>query len=188
MTVEALAVRVIEACEAEGVDHMLTGAFATSLYGIPRSTKDVDVVLSMSGVNPAGRVARRLAAEVEFDSQIQFDTLTWSRRLVGTARQPPPLKVGLFELFDDEFVQEQFRRRRQIRSEPLMRTAWLPTPEDVIIQKLRWGRSKDLDDARDVLAVQGPESLDMSYIMKWCAAHGTTEHLQKALSEIPPLG
>ncbi len=28
---------------------MLTGAFAHGLYGIPRSTKDVDVVLSQAG-------------------------------------------------------------------------------------------------------------------------------------------
>lgn len=43
MTVEALAAAVVAACEAEGVEHMITGAFAYSLYGIPRSTKDVDV-------------------------------------------------------------------------------------------------------------------------------------------------
>lgn len=187
MTIEALAVLVIEACEAEAVDHMLTGAFATSIYGIPRSTKDVDVVLSITGPNPVERVAKRLEPEVQFDSQIQFDTLTWGRRLVGSARRPPPFKVELFELFDDDFVLEQFRRRRQIHSAQLGRTTWLPTPEDLIVQKLRWGRSKDIDDARDVLAVQGTDSLDMVYIETWSAAHGTTERLQKALSEIPPL-
>jgi hypothetical protein len=46
----------------------------------------------------------------------------------------------------------------------LGRTTWLPTAEDVVVQKLRWGRPKDLEDARDVLAVQGTESLDMAYI------------------------
>lgn len=28
---------------------------------------------------------------------------------------------------------------------------------------------------------------DMDYIGKWCALHGTTERLEKALSEIPPM-
>lgn len=41
MKVEELATAVVDACEAKGVEHMLTGAFATSVYGIPRSTKDV---------------------------------------------------------------------------------------------------------------------------------------------------
>ena len=49
MTVEALAAAVIAACEAEGVEHMLTGAFAYSLHGLPRSIKDAAVVLSLAG-------------------------------------------------------------------------------------------------------------------------------------------
>ncbi len=186
MKIEELAVLVIEACEAEGVDHMLTGAFATSHYGIPRSTKDVDVVIGLSGPDGSLRVAKRLEAHVAFDPQVQFDTLTRGRRLVGSARQPPPFKVELFELFDDPFVTEQFKRRRRIFPAQLNRPTWLPAVEDVVVQKLRWGRAKDLEDARDVLAVQGTESLDMAYIEHWCDLHGTRERLRRALAEIPP--
>lgn len=187
MTVEELAAAVVDACALEAVDHMVTGAFATSVYGIPRSTKDVDVVLSLKSGDAISRVATTLASVVEFDPQIQFDTLTWGRRLVGVTRQSPPLKVELFELFDDPFVLSQFARKRQLFSKQINRSTWLPTPEDVVVQKLRWGRSKDLDDARDVLAVQGTESLDMAYIESWCAQHGTTDRLKSALAGIPPL-
>jgi len=58
---------------------------------------------------------------------------------------------------------------------------------DIITQKIRWGRSKDLDDARDVLAVQGPETLDMTYIRNWCSIHGTTRRLETILASLPPL-
>jgi len=187
MTVEQLAAMVIAACEQEGVEHMLTGAFAHGLYGIPRSTKDVDVVLSLIGANPFQRVTQRLSEIVEFEQQIQFDTLTWGKRQVGQSISNPPFKVELFELFDDPFVQAQFQRKRKMFSVQLQRDAWLPTPEDVVVQKLRWGRNKDLDDARDVLAVQGPETLDMTYIRNWCGIHGTLERLETALDGIPPL-
>ena len=50
MKVETLAIAVIEACEAEGVAHMVTGAFAYNFYGIPRSTKDVDIVIDVLAV------------------------------------------------------------------------------------------------------------------------------------------
>ena len=83
MTVEALAALVIDACEAESVEHMVTGAFAVSFYGIPRSTKDVDVVVSMAGASAIDRIVTCLAHVVKFDPQIQFDTLTWGKRLVG---------------------------------------------------------------------------------------------------------
>ncbi len=187
MTVEELAAAVLDACDAEGVEHLVVGAFAVSAYGIPRSTKDVAVLLSVTAAEPLRRVVARLGPIVEFDSQIQFDTLTWGKRQVGVTRETPPLKVELFELFDDPFVLSQFARKRQRFSEQIRRTAWLPTPEDVVVQKLRWGRNKDLDDARDVLAVQGPETLDMAYIEKWCGQHGTTERLRAALAGIPPL-
>lgn len=75
------------------------------------------------------------------------------------------------ELFDDPFVLEQFSRRKRIFSASIGRETWLPTPEDVIVQKLRWGRNKDLDDARDILAVQGPETLDMGYVESCCTRH-----------------
>jgi hypothetical protein len=57
----------------------------------------------------------------------------------------------------------------------------------VVVQKLRWDRNKDLDDVRDVLAVQGPETLDMAYVEGWCAEHGTLDRLKAALDGIPPL-
>ncbi len=187
MTVEALAAAVVAACEAEGIEHMVTGAFAYGYYGIPRSTKDVDVVLSLAGGEPIRRVVARLDSLVEFEPQVQFDTLTWGKRQVGTTRGSPHFKVELFELFDDPFVLEQFARKRRLFSPQLGCATWLPTPEDVIVQKLRWGRSKDLDDARDVLAVQGPETLDMAYVSAWCARHGTTARLEAALAGIPPM-
>jgi hypothetical protein len=187
MTVEQLAAAVVEACDAEGVEHLVTGAFAVSAYGIPRSTKDVDILLSVAVGDPIRRLVVRLEPVVEFDRQVQFDTLTWGKRLVGVTRESPPLKVELFEVFDDPFVLSQFARKRKNFSEQIGRITWLPTPEDVVVQKLRWGRNKDLDDARDVLAVQGPETLDMAYVEKWCAEHGTTERLRTALAGIPPL-
>ena len=187
MTVEALAAAVLDACDAAGSQYLITGAFAVSFYGIPRSTKDVDVLISLMGGDPIQRVVSRLGSMVDFDAQVQFDTLTWGKRLVGVHRGSPPLKVELFELFNDPFVLSQFARKRQRFSAQIGRATWLPTPEDVVVQKLRWGRNKDLDDARDVLAVQGPETLDMAYIEKWCGQHGTMERLQTALAGIPPL-
>ena len=187
MTLEALAIRVIEAAESAGVEFMAVGALAAGAYGVPRSTRDVDLLVSVKLDGGVAAMIARLDPVAQFDAQVVFDTLTWGRRHVGQSRSAPPFKVELFEMFDDPFVQSEFARRQQVFVPVLGRATWLPTPEDVIVQKLRWGRPKDLDDARDVLAVQGPESLDMAYIEKWCVQHGTRERLQVALADIPPL-
>lgn len=187
MTLETLAIKVVEATEAAGVDFMVVGAIAAGAYGVPRSTKDVDLLVAVNVTGGVAAVIKSLAPLVEFDPQVVFDTLTWGRRQVGQSRSTPPFKVELFEVFEDAFVQEEFRRRQQVFVPMLGRSTWLPTPEDVIVQKLRWGRSKDLDDARDVLAVQGPETLDMAYVTAWCARHGTAARLEAALAGIPPM-
>lgn len=48
MNVNPTASAVIDACEKVKADHMVTGAFAFNCYGIPRSTKDFDLVVDVS--------------------------------------------------------------------------------------------------------------------------------------------
>jgi len=178
---------VIEALEAEGIPYMLVGALSSSVFGIPRATKDVDIVLQLPTREPLRRLEARLAEVVVFDPQVSFETLTGSVRHILTAKTRPPFIVELFELGSDPFVIERFSRRRAAWSGQLKRQVFLPTAEDVIVQKLRWGRPKDMEDAKDVLAVQTPAKLEMDYIAKWSEIHQTSRQLNAILSEIEPL-
>ena len=56
MTLEALAVKVIEAAESAGVDFMAVGAMAAGAYGVPRSTRDVDLL----GFGAADEISYRI--------------------------------------------------------------------------------------------------------------------------------
>jgi hypothetical protein len=187
ITVEYLANLTISACEAAHVPYMLTGALAYNYYAIPRSTKDVDIVVSLSDPGVMTKIMRLMEPEIIFSPQVQFDTITWGKRHIGRPPTDSGLSVELFELFEDPFVTTQFQRRKSFLSKALEREIWLPTAEDIITQKIRWGRTKDLDDARDVLAVQGPETLEMDYIQNWCSLHGTTQRLKTILASLPPM-
>ncbi len=46
MKAEEIVRRVFEACDAVGIPYVLVGSFASNVYGIARSTKDADFVLS----------------------------------------------------------------------------------------------------------------------------------------------
>ena len=56
--------------------------------------------------------------------------------------------------------------------------------------KLRWGilarRSKDLDDVRNVIAVQA-DRIDWDYVHRWCEQHGTRALLDEIRASIPPI-
>jgi hypothetical protein len=187
MKLAELASIIFETADRLQVDHMAVGAIAAGTYGIPRATKDVDLLVSVDPNKGIAALMGALEEWIEFDGQTQFDTITWGCRHVGISRQSPPYKVELFEMFDDPFVRSEFSRKTRKFVPMLSRSIWLPTAEDVIVQKLRWGRPKDLEDARDVTAVQGPETLDTAYIEHWCAEHGTTRRWTSLLESLPPL-
>lgn len=180
MTLEQAAGRVLHALDDAGVPHMLVGGLTSNYYGIPRATQDVDVVVQLTGHEPLTRAVASLGDGFSLDAQITGNA-RYVIRLPAT-----PFVVELFVLGDDPFQQERFRRRVAIAIPQIGPHVYLPTAEDVVVQKLRWGRPKDLEDAKDVVAVQG-EALDMAYIEAWCTRHQTRERLHAILDQIPPV-
>lgn len=185
MKLPELAHVVLDAIEEVGLNFMMVGAIAAGAYGVPRATRDLDLVVEFDQADCLSEFLAKLNPILEFDQQAVFDTMTWGTRHVGRTRSSPPLGVELFELYDDPFVQSEFQRRQQLHLPHLNRATWIPTAEDVVIQKLRWGRTKDRDDVRDILGVQGLAALDMSYVMKWCEEHATTDRLNEVLKALP---
>jgi hypothetical protein len=180
---ESIVVRVADALETGGVAYLLSGSFASNYYGIPRSTKDADFVLQVTGALGED-FAARLGQDFLLDPQLSFETNTGTFRQLLRHRDRG-FKVELFALSQDAHDQARFQRRR---TAPLFgRQIWLPSPEDVIVTKLRWARGKDKDDARDVMAVQA-DKLDWPYILGWCHRHGTLTLLQQIQHSIPGLG
>ena len=184
MNADEAVVAVIEALEMAGVDYMVVGSISSNFYGIPRATKDADIVLSLGDV-PLYDVLNRLGPEFGLDRQGTFETITMTTRHVVKVLSSE-FTVELFRLGQDEHDQERFRRRCQVSL--LGRTVYLPTAEDVIVTKLFWalGRktAKDRDDVRDVIAVQA-DRLDWDYIYSWADRHGTRALLDEIRSDIP---
>jgi hypothetical protein len=90
--------------------------------------------------------------------------------------------VELFLLSQDAHDQSRFQRRRAVQLHD--RQIWLPSPEDVVVTKLRWSRGKDKDDVRDVMAVQ-QNKLDWGYIEEWCRQHSTLALMEEIRRSLP---
>jgi len=182
-TEESITLSVAEALEACGIPFLLSGSFASNYYGIPRSTRDADFVLQTPGA--VGQdVAKRLGNDFVFDPQLSFETNTGTFR-EELRHKKSAFKVELFLLSQDPHDQSRFARRREVRLH--QRRLWLPSPEDVVVTKLRWARGKDKEDARDVMAVQR-DTLDWAYIERWCREHGTLAALQEVRAALPAVG
>ncbi len=175
---------VISALDALSIDHLLVGALSSNAYGIPRSTKDADLVVVLE-TGDLDRIVGRLGDDFRLDRQMQFEMLTHSTKNV-IEYKPTKFEIELFRLGDDEHHQERFQRRLLRDIAELGTKVWIPTAEDVVIQKLRWARRKDLDDVEGVLAVSG-RGLDWQYIFRWTDQHDTSDLLRQLCRDISGL-
>ena len=166
------------------IPYLLVGAFASNTYCIPRATNDVDFVLTLERVQ-LQTLAARLGSDFRLDRQVLLETITLTKRH-ELVYLPTRFKVELFRQGDDPHHAEQFRRRRRQFITELQRQVWVPTADDVVIQKQRWQRSKDIDDVKGVIAVSG-ELLNWDYIGRWAIQHGTSELLQQVRAAMPDL-
>jgi len=180
-------ISLIRALEKAEVPYMIVGSYSSNFYGIPRSTMDADLVVSLDHAD-WGKLSSILPPNLELEQQSSFEMVTSTRKELIKVKNSP-FEIELFHLSNDPHDSSRFDRRQKVEIMPGV-GACLPTAEDVIIQKLRWSRSakraKDFADVVAVLQVQGPERLDWLYIEDWCAKHETLGLLAEAKTEATP--
>ncbi len=176
---EAVAI-LLDVLNKEKVPYMIVGSFSSNAYGEARSTKDADFVVKLE---PGKRESffDQLPPEFEVDYQVIFETITGHTRQI--IKIPSiPFEIELFDLSEESFDQSRFSRR--LKTTMLDKTVWLPTAEDVVVQKLRWAklgnRPKDFLDALGILKVR-KDGLDWSYISKWCDQLDISDKLEELM-------
>jgi hypothetical protein len=183
MTPRDVVVAMLEALNASGIDYIVTGSFATNLYAVPRSTQDVDFVVDAQP-DELEALFSRLPKAIRVDPQMRFDTIAYTYRY-DLSVEGLPFGVEIFLLTDDEHNRERFRRKRSGTVQGV--TAYVPTAEDVIVQKVRWSalgrRAKDIQDVKAIIDAQRG-NLDWPYIESWCDRHGTRDLLEKLIVEL----
>ena len=178
----AITTQVIAALSRCGVPHVVVGSFARNFHAFPRSTEDADIVLALDTAS-LNRFEAELGREFSLDPQTTFETNTGTFRHVLIHRETE-FKTELFLLSRDAYDQERFSRRQAISFNG--QETFVLTAEDVIVTKLRWLRPKDVEDIRDVIAVNHA-TLDWNYIHHWTAIHATQGKLDEIHASLPPL-
>lgn len=170
-------IAAIHVLNALDVPYLIVGSLSSNIYGIPRSTVDADIVIQNDDQIEA--IRQQLADYFKPEPQLAFETIDMTTKHLFHERNSS-FKLEMFVLSEDVFAQTRFSRRVEMESEGVVLV--VPTPEDVVVQKLRWGRHKDMADVIDVIGAQH-QTLDWPYIRQWCERHGSTARLDAAIAE-----
>ncbi len=183
-----VALILAEALEACGVRYLVGGSLASAVSGEPRSTVDVDLVVELTekDVEPLiSLLGDRFHADADVIRRAIRD-----RSSANVIHLATSTKVDLFICGGSPVDNEQMERRQRVKvsTDP---EAWLYvyTPEDILLQKLRWYRmgnevsERHWNDIRGIVLVQG-DRLDRAYPQDKATVLRVSDLLHRALGEV----
>jgi len=173
---------VLGALERAGIPYMVVGSFAASLYGVTRTTHDIDIVVALS-LDAVPMLSNSLGEGFYLDEEAARGAVSRSD-MFNALHVESGLKVDFWILGRDDFSQTQFERRKQTN-------AWgtgacVASPEDTVLSKLLWhnlsGSERQLSDARDILRAQ-QGLLDCHYLRRWSSELNIDDLLNQLIEE-----
>jgi hypothetical protein len=173
---------ILARLERAGVVYAVTGSIASNLWGTPRTTHDVDIVVVLT----AADVERMVAAfgDAYYLSEAAVREAVLQGPMFNVIDSASGLKADFWVAKGDPFNQSMLSRRRRLEIVPGQQ-AFVGTPEDVLLHKLVWNQitpsDRQLSDAAGIATVQAG-SLDLEYMRKWAAKQGTSRELEEILA------
>ncbi len=150
--------------------YMVTGSVASIIYGQPRMTHDIDVVIEVSSARLAELICHFPLSDFYCPpiEVIKTEISRENRGHFNVIHHQTGFKADMYPVGSDPFIKEALNRRRKIdrKGKPL----WVAPPEYVIIKKLQYfaeGRSsKHLGDIRGMLTISG-DLIDHELLLMW---------------------
>jgi len=161
-----------------GIEYMITGSMALTLYSTPRMTRDIDIIIQVSP-----RDAERMMGLFQDDFYIDEPSMRKAildKGMFNIIHNDSVIKVDFIIRKDEEYRRSEFFRRRRFD----IGGAWISVvaPEDLILSKLVWLKISDSElqfkDVRQLLTTA--TDLDHEYLSKWSKPLGVEDHLKKA--------
>ena len=180
-----VALRVIDVFEELGIRYHVGGSFASSLHGVPRQTRDLDLVADLPPDQVPALVAR-MENEFYLDEEAIRRALAQGRAF-NLVHLGSGFKIDVFPLRRSAFDRSEVARatpRRLTSDSP--RDVVVSSAEDTLLRKLEWYRAggevsdRQWNDVVGIVRTQG-ERLDREYLKRWAQPLGVSDLLERAL-------
>jgi hypothetical protein len=176
---------VLGVLESQGVTYALVGSYASAVYGEPRFTHDIDIVVQLT-LEEANRLCAEFPAPEFYVSQAAAREAVVEHSQFNVIHPASGNKIDFMIPRNDAWGRTQLTRR--IRR-PILpdREGFVAAPEDVILGKLWYyhegGSEKHLRDIAAMLQTSR-EMIDEKYVEQWAQQLGYAEHWRLVLDRV----
>jgi hypothetical protein len=180
---------IVQILESQAIAYMIVGSFASTVYGEPRFTLDIDIVIDLQP-GQLGPLCDAFPASAYYLSRPAAEEAVRRRKQFNVIHPASGNKIDFMVARLDPWGRSQLQRRQQRQFLPDC-VAYAASPEDVILSKMlyyREGQSeKHTRDIAGMLRISGGE-IDRAYIADWADRLGLSDiwHLiLEKLSSLP---
>lgn len=179
-----LLVEIAKILQKLKIPYIITGGMAVLVWGRPRFTADIDIVieLKIEDIDSLTRDLLMLGRANYIDKDMVKDALRHGGEF-NFIHGETGIKVDFWVLQKQPF--ELSRIKRRIAKRILGKKVYFISPEDLILSKLQWYQqgqsSRHLEDIESILKIS---KVDLRYIRKWARKQSTSDVFNKVFQKI----
>lgn len=167
------------------IRYVIGGSVASSVWGEPRTTVDLDLMIDGSP-EAIGELVEALKDTFYIDRETALEAYD-RRGLFNAIHFESSMKVDFFMSEADEIANSQLERRRGLKMSGVV--LYFYSPEDLIVRKMMWFRSggeQSQRQWRDILGILRTSSLllDDGYLRSAAGNAGVVDLLERARNDL----
>ena len=180
-----LLVEIASILDKNKIPYLITGGMAVFVWGRPRFTADIDLVVELS-IDKLGILEKSLKSLDEagyVDGDVMREALVHSGEF-NFIDGKTGMKVDFWVSTGDAF--DRSRLKRRMAQKIIGHEVYFSSPEDLILSKLRWwrdsGSSRHKEDIASIISISG-ENLNREYLHTWAKKLGYKDLLDEAFKK-----
>ena len=173
----------VEPLESIGISYMVTGGVASVIYGDPRLTRDVDLVMELEAAEVAGLIGtfEGPGYYVPPEEALREEVGRAEGGHFNVIHRETALRADVYLAGNDPLIAWGLDRRVRLRIGA--GEIWVAPIEYVILRKLEYfemsGSDRHLRDVAMMLRISG-ETIDSEVLLEWCDRLGIRKALDQA--------
>jgi len=178
---EKLLIEIVKILDNLAIKYFITGGFAVSVWGRPRATFDIDIVVKIveSQADKLAKAWRNISKAGYADEKITREAIK-NKSEFNFIDPNSGLKVDFWVEKEGKDNPSEFKNRKSKKISG--QRVFFVSPEDLILSKLQWHKlspsDRHIDDVKSVFRISG-EKLDKKYLNYWVKKLGLSEIMEE---------